>query len=334
MNLLIIGDPHFKLSNQTQGKIMADQIINVVKDKKPDGVIIMGDTLDRHDIIHLVPFITSIEFLKQLQDLCKIYLIIGNHDRKNNRVFLTEDEHPFIALKYWDNIEIIDTVKLITISKNNQEYYFTMVPYVEPGRFKEALSLVDYQKSHCIFCHQEFKGCNMGAFKSVNGDVWDEELYIISGHVHEYQKVQHNILYVGTPIQQSFGETPKKHIMMLCVDDYIKTHNDCQIEKIKLNIKPKKIIHLNYDQVSKYKLDDNIEAKIIITCTVTEMKTLLKNNKVLNWKKKAVVVYKEICTDEPVQEYKHQSFTNLLYDHVKNDKPLLNTYTELFGTPI
>jgi len=332
LQILVIGDPHFKLSNLVQSKEMALQIINIVKLKKPDFVIILGDTLDRHDIIHLSAFVNAIDFLKQLQDLCKVYLIIGNHDRKNNKVFLVENEHPFYPLKFWNNIEIIDTVKIIKFFKD-KEYEFTMVPYVEPGRFKEALSLVDYKNSYCIFCHQEFKDCHMGAFKSVHGDVWDEDVYLISGHVHEYQKLQHNILYVGTPMQQTFGETPKKHIVLLNINNKIKNHSDCDYEKIKLNMKIKKIIHLNYEDVKKYKLVNNIEAKIIITCTMNEMKTLLKNNKVLGWKKDGnMVIYKELTeNNEIVNDYKHQSFTKLLYNNIQNNQELLNTYKDLFG---
>jgi DNA repair exonuclease SbcCD nuclease subunit len=335
MNILIVGDPHFKLSNNTQGKEMASQIVNIAKAKKPDFIVILGDTLDRHDIIHLLPFVTSIDFLRQLQDISKVYLIIGNHDRKNNKVYLTENEHPFYSLKYWDNIEIIDTVKFITHVKNNTEYYFTMLPYVEPGRFKEALSLVDYKNSHCIFCHQEFKGVNMGPFKSVDGDLWDEDLYIISGHVHEYQKLQSNILYVGTPIQQSFGENAKKHIILLTIDEPIKTHQNCQYEKIKLDLPIKKIIHLKYDEIAKYKLDEKIEAKIVITASLTEIKTLMKNPKIIKWKKAgALIVYKDLPSEEFKPDYyKHESFTSLLYNEIKNNNDLLSTYTEIFGEP-
>jgi len=336
LNLLLIGDPHIKITNITTAKEMINQIIQIVKDKLPDGIVILGDILDTHGIIHMIPLVTSVDFIRQLQDLCKVYLIIGNHDRKNNRVYLTENEHPFSALKYWENIEIIDTIKWITVIKNNQSYNFTMVPYVEPGRFHEALELIpQYKKSLCIFCHQEFMDAQMGCFTSVSGDVWPEENpYIISGHIHDGQQLQNNILYIGVPTQHSFGDKDDKYIALLSVSDKISNHNECFYEKIKLKLPLKKIIHLKYKEVSKYKLEKDIEAKIIITCTLIESKTLMKHVKIIEWKKMGVIiVYKELSTDQELIEhdYNRESFTTLLYNNIKNDQPLLNTYTETFG---
>lgn len=332
MNILIVGDPHFKLNNVVDCQDMASQIVQIAKDKQPDMIVVLGDTLDRHDVINMIPLCQSVDFLKQLQDISKVYLIIGNHDRRNNKIYMTE-EHPFTALKYWNNIDIIDTIKYIIFYKNNKEYYFTMVPYVETGLFREALKLVDYKKSHCLFCHQEFKDAQMGAFKSVHGEIWQEDdPYVISGHIHDYQKLQNNILYIGTPIQHSFGDNPKKCIVMLHLDDKINHHDECQYEKIKLNIKVKKIIHLKYEEVAKYKLDENINAKIIITGTLTENKTLMKSPKIIKWKKTAVVVFRDIPTETPIKEnYVRESFTSLLYNSIKNDKNLISTYTEIFG---
>ncbi len=326
---LIIGDPHFKVNNTVDTDEMTIQIINVVREKMPDFVVILGDVLDRHENIHMTPLIKSVSLLRQIQDLVPLYVIIGNHDRKNNKVYLTE-EHPFTALKYWNNTIIIDTVQNIQI-KNIQ---FTFVPYVAPGLFKEALNTVkNWQESVCIFCHQEFKSAQMGAFTSVDGDEWETDYpYIISGHIHDYQKLQNNILYLGTPIQHSFGDSTNKKIALITFENQIKNHQDLVIEKIKLKIKLKKNIHLTPDEVDDYELDDTINAKIIITGTLIETKQLMKNTTIEKWRKQGIkVVFKNKASNIPlVQHIANESFTSLLYNNVKNTN-LLSIYTELFG---
>ena len=342
LNVLVIGDPHFKISNIKETDEMTVQIIEVAKNKKPDFIIVLGDILDRHELINMMPLIRSIKFLKQLQDIAFLYVIIGNHDRKNNKDFLTED-HPFTALKYWDNTKIIDTVEIININKYDKNFKFTMVPYVEPGRFEEALSLKpNWHDSVCIFCHQEFKGAQMGAIKSINGDVWCKtNPYIISGHVHDYQKLQNNILYIGTPIQHKFGDNANKIIAFFKFDNImIDKHDSCQFQAINLNVTLKKIIHLTPKNICTYDLEQGIDAKIIITGTSTEIKSIMKHPNISIWQKLgARITYKDIIAQRtPISSIQYnpsnklENYSTVLYNHIKDDKDLHLLHNEIFGT--
>lgn len=208
--ILVIGDPHFKVSNVHDTLLMSKNIILIAHDKKPDIIVVLGDLLDRHEAINMTPLVNAIDFLHQLQDIAPLYVLIGNHDRKNNQDFLSK-EHPFTAVKYWNNTIVVDQCHT-TVVKNIK---LTFVPYVPPGQFQKALDTIDWQDSHLIFTHQEFKGCKMGAITSSHGDEWaTTNPYIISGHIHDYQMLQNNILYVGTPIQHKFGENENKFIFL------------------------------------------------------------------------------------------------------------------------
>ena len=59
--------------------------------------------------IHTQALCRANSFLIDLSKLRKTYVLIGNHDRINNNVFLT-DEHPFTGLKGETNIVIVDKV--------------------------------------------------------------------------------------------------------------------------------------------------------------------------------------------------------------------------------
>lgn len=214
--VLTIGDPHFKVSNIPESENMTKNLIRIAAEMKPDLIICLGDILDRHETIHVTPLTLSIQFLEALEDIAPLYVIIGNHDRPNNSDFMS-DQHPFNALKQWKNTTIIDTVKK---TRFKDKYDFIFVPYVYPGRFIEAISHLqkgdsksDHESCHALFAHQEFFGAKMGAIISQQGDKWPHNYpLVVSGHIHDYGRPQHNIIYTGTPMQHAFGDHNNKTI--------------------------------------------------------------------------------------------------------------------------
>lgn len=252
MKYLVIGDPHFKVSNANETIKFVKKVIEICKKHSPDKVILLGDILDTHEKIHMQPLVRSCAFILKLAKKYQVYVIIGNHDRPNNNVYLT-DEHPFVGLKNTPNIKIIENVLI--------EGDIAYVPYVANGRFKEALltqiELDDIKNLKLIFAHQEFRGCKLGGIISTDGDVWEEDLpLIISGHIHDHHIPQCNILYAGTPFQHSFGDSSKKGILLL-EDDNLKDKiwND-NYKFIKLDIVKKKIIKLNIEELYQFDRND------------------------------------------------------------------------------
>ena len=85
--------------------------------------------------------------------------------------------------------------------------------------FQNGVVNVNGENACVNLCHQEFENCLMGSITSSSGDVWSTNLpQIFSGHIHEYQ-VLPSICYVGTPIQQNYGESPDKALMMLYLEE-------------------------------------------------------------------------------------------------------------------
>lgn len=223
---------------------MMANLIALADKMKPDLIVCLGDILDRHETIHVTPLTSATQFLYQLEQIAPLYVIIGNHDRPNNSDFLS-GQHPFNALKMWKNTVVVDTVVKATFKGF---YEFIFVPYVYPGRFAEAIATLEccdrkpvscvnietpkvhleidetvpteenmFRKSsinaHAIFAHQEFYGAKMGAIISQQGDKWPHHYpLIISGHIHDYGRPQHNIIYTGTPMQHAFGDQDTKSI--------------------------------------------------------------------------------------------------------------------------
>jgi len=131
----------------------------------------------------------------------------------NNQQFLTTN-HWMNILKEWEGLEVVDKVQTCELDGE----LFVMVPYVPPGRFEEALNTSgnQWKKSTCIFAHQEFYGCKMGAVTSIDGDQWPiAHPRVVSGHIHSKDKLQENLYYTGSAMQHAFGESEKNTVAVL-----------------------------------------------------------------------------------------------------------------------
>lgn len=283
MKVLLIGDLHYRKDNLDIMTKLSQEILTVIDDRKPDMVIVLGDTEDTHERLYLKAHTDAVKFFNDIAKRCPLVVLIGNHDRQNNSDFLT-DIHPYIGLKSHPNMTVVDTT--IWDRKNTN---FIYVPYVAPGRFNEALSKVEYypfkngivnvdgEQPTFIFCHQEFQGCLMGSQTSTQGDVWSAHLpQIFSGHIHEYQ-VLPKIVYVGTPYQSNYGESPDKALLMLYIDEESVPKTKFRAERIRLTSVPSKVtVHLTMEELSNFavKIPPNCMVKAIIHLDATDLPLL------------------------------------------------------------
>lgn len=218
MKILCIGDPHIKDDEIPQAEIMIEEIIKKAKEIKPDLIVLLGDTLHTFVTVKLGPLKLAEHLFYELSLIALTYNLIGNHDRVNNKDFLSP-YHPFVFAKGIKNLINVWKVEVLKI----KGFVFVFVPYVSPGRFKEAINTysgeIDISRPTCYFAHQEFNGAHMGSFVSEDGDIWEEENpLVISGHVHGFQKLQKNIIYPGTPDQKNFGESINKGLFLLKIN--------------------------------------------------------------------------------------------------------------------
>lgn len=309
MKILAIGDPHFKINNVVETDLMARKIFQLIEDRKPDFVVVLGDVLDRHESIHVNPLTRATSFLKGIAQRAPIYVLIGNHDRPNNSTFLT-DVHPFVALNEWVNTVIIDKTKDVTIG----EHLFSFVPYVPPGRFLEALGSSErenWKSARVIFAHQEFKGAKMGAVISTEGDSWEMDWpLVISGHIHDYDHLQENIYYAGTPIQHAFGDRDDKTVLWIDVKDEI------TVQRVDLELPRKILVYLTPEQIASWEPDLTQQIKIVLRGPTSILSQIMRSEKIKRWIERGVkVVRQDMPDDRPVSLVQPQKFSQMLSDH-------------------
>lgn len=285
--VLLIGDPHFQISNIPEVDMFIDRIVILAKEKQPDLIVILGDLLHTHERLHTTALNKAYEFINKMRNISKTYVLVGNHDMISNQQFLS-DNHWMNGLKEWENVVIVDQV----VSKiiNNEKFIFT--PYVFPGRFVEALNTLeeDWKDASCIFAHQEFSGCKMGAIISVEGDKWPlTNPHVVSGHIHSRQIPQSNIYYTGAAMQHAFGESEKNIIAYL-------TFKDAEYEKEEINLclPRKRIIYMDVEDIDDYEVPETEDKiKITISGIYDQFKAFKKTKKYKNILEKGVkIVFK------------------------------------------
>lgn len=334
---LVIGDPHFKVSEMIASQEMANAIVKIAQERNPDFIVCLGDTLDRHETIHTDPLTIATKWLRQLTELAPLYLLIGNHDRVNNSDFLSE-KHPFVALKWWHNLTLVDQVYITTI----QDLAFFFVPYVPPGRFFEALA-THPEWSHdgyrevpwsAGFSHQEFYGIKMAPnIFSGKGDHWPLDWpLLINGHIHDRDVPQANIISVGTPRQHDFDESFDKSLSLFTFEKG--SHRE---ERIFLPLPKKIILRLSVKEFLTYELPYPLldHLKIEIHGTRAEIIASRKLDKVKNFRKRGIKVVTKDIEAGKKQEKKEclpseKSFRDRLSIRAKEDPDVEKIFQRLF----
>lgn len=331
-SVLFIGDPHFQINNLTDIELFICKITELALTKKPDIIVIAGDLLHTHERLHTTVLNKAHEFVNAMRKITKTYILVGNHDYISNTQFLSSN-HWMNAMKEWENVVIVDTVLNVTINNEN----FTFVPYVYPGRFYEALNTLDgnekWKRSECIFAHQEFEGCKMGAIISVDGDKWaPENPLVVSGHIHSKQRPHPNVYYTGTPMQIAFGES-EDNIVAFMEFSHKKPYN---LQEIKLDLPGKKIVYLDVCDIDNYKIDESSADKVRITLSgnydqFKAVKKTVKYKQLTDSGVKIVFKSDKGCV-LPDEESKHDisttDFTDILFGMVTDQKDpyLLQAY--------
>ena len=212
------------------------------------------------------------------------------------------------VLSNHQNIFIIDK----PIKRNFENFSFILCPYVFPGRFIEAIETIDKDWKNCnfIFSHQEFKGCKMGAIVSIDGDEWkDEYPQIISGHIHDNQKVGKNIYYPGAPLQHAFGDSNTR---VVCVIE------NNEMRDIPLDVPKKKIIKTTISDLNLSILNPS-NLKLKLKASSEEFKLFKQTKEYKECIEKGIKIQLDKKENKINKEIKSGSFRSILNDLIISD---------------
>lgn len=270
MSILIIGDLHIKNSNLTNISIIQTDIMNILTSgkRKIAFVVILGDTLNDHGHIDLECLNVAADLFESIMSTgIPLFVLIGNHDRKDHKVYMT-DRHPFRGFNGRPGIVIVHKCFTYTLPvrsigiDSDQEMKFCFVPFVPDGMYMKALSDCNINPNEItmFFSHSEFKGCNINKLSKSECDEWPLDYSLnISGHIHDREIVQDNLIYVGTPFQHTYKDSSEKGIYLMDL-----TNGEFKLEMCELRIPKKIIVKVHYTQLDRIQLDPKYDIRLEI----------------------------------------------------------------------
>jgi DNA repair exonuclease SbcCD nuclease subunit len=335
LKILAIGDPHFRTKYIRTIEQFTQQTIELIKTTAPDLVVVLGDTLHHHERTDSECHVRAVKWFLAISKITRLVVLIGNHDRRNNSDFQTE-YHFFTALKDHPNIWVVDHALDLKLVIGEERVRLVFVPYVPPGRFREALNTlevsVEDRRPLVIFAHQEFKGSKMGAIVSQIGDEWSTKApLVISGHLHEYQVPQENMFYCGTPFQTTYAESNDKGVYIFTWRDLV---SKPEIKRVKLNLRVKRSVTIAPSEVKDFKLpDENVDLRVIISGKQEEVEAVKETVKYQELKKakNVAVILRPQLEFKPNVKFYQKTYKQALFEEVSNDENLRQLYIDVLG---
>lgn len=235
MKLIHLSDLH--LGKRVNGFSMLDdqrymlrQILQIVEQERPDGVLIAGDVYDKS-----VPSAEAVSLLDDFlvglaQQEIPVFLISGNHDSPERMAFggrLMTQRGVYIAPVYDGNVSALtlrDAYGLVNIY---------LLPFLKPAHvraafpdeeiqtYTDAMKVairamhVNREKRNVLVTHQFVTGAarcdsedlSVGGTDNVDVSVFDGFDYVALGHIHGPQQAgRPEVRYCGTPLKYSFSE--------------------------------------------------------------------------------------------------------------------------------
>ena len=213
-----------------------EEILNIVKEKQADAVVIAGDVYDRSIPSEQAVSLLS-SFLTRLADAgVQVYMISGNHDSDERLgfastlldargvhiagVYAGEVYHDIFHDAYGD----VHIWSLPFVKASRVAYFHPELPAeTYDAAVRSALSLcpVDTAERNVLIAHQfvvgdsepEIAGSeiitseSVGTVEKVGADAFSAFDYTALGHIHRPQRVkEETIRYAGSPLKYSLSE--------------------------------------------------------------------------------------------------------------------------------
>ena len=220
-------------------KYILDEILNILKEKKVDVLLIAGDVYDKN-----IPPETGIKvfgsFLKGLVEAkIKVLIISGNHDSAERLTFGGQfmTEKGIYFSKVYDG-----KIEPVVFEDQTGPVNFYLLPFVKPQivqhyfedeeieTYEDAVKCavkhmnVNKDERNVIVAHQNIQNAErceseeiiIGTVDAVSDEVFKDFDYTALGHIHKNQKIgKSNVVYSGTPLKYSVSELNHDKVLPL-----------------------------------------------------------------------------------------------------------------------
>lgn len=355
MRLMHLSDLHLGKTLLEQSLIddqryILEEIIEIIKEKNVDVVMIAGDVYDK-----AIPNIEAVklfsEFLTKIYKLnVKTFVIAGNHDSKDRLSFGNE--------LFVDNgvyVEGVFNGKIRSIELEDEwgKILIYMLPFVKPcdvrcyypeeeiNSYYDAIRVIisnsdiDYSKRNVLMLHQfvtasgveversDSETLSLGGIDNVDVSNFLDFDYVAMGHIHRGQKlIKDTIRYSGSPLKYSFSEVNHKKSVPIIE---LKEKGNVSVELVELN-------PVRDMRVVKGKLDNLLSSDVVALGNVNDYISVILTDEdyIMDAIGKIRNVYKNVLRLE--YQNKRNSFNKIieLDNEVNYKKSELDLFMEFY----
>ena len=273
MKLAHISDTHInRIKYHDEYRQIFEQIYETLREERPDYIVHTGDLF--HSKLELTPECVNLglEFLKSLVKIAPLRIIAGNHDANlKNKSRLNSITPIYEALKGED----IKFFENSGVYRENKNLEFKVFSILDEDKWEKLNEIKQKSDIRIGLFHGSVAGVSTDVgytleHTDINVGFFEDCDYVLLGDIHKSNQIldtEGKVRYVGSTVQQNFGETDDKGILIWDIrskDDF-----DCRHIAYP-NPSPFITINLeqNGDLPKNLKVRDNAKIRVIANSNV------------------------------------------------------------------
>lgn len=300
-----------------------------------DYIFFLGDLFHERAKIDVLNYLKTFEiFMKYMGGKhCKrdMYLLVGNHDMYHKERWDVNSVKPLTAIP---RVHIVDKPTRMEIAGRKIDW----MPHTDnPVKVLDEFKKANGGAGDLLLGHAAVHGAALNVFFGTKADViveYDNDMVPVDaavfkdwpmtllGHYHGSQILEHNVEYVGSPLQLSYGEAfQQKHVIVLDLETMEKEYVVNDFSPKHLLVTPQDIKDENYD------LNNNF-----VRLTVDD----LRHKELVDVKRKIITDYKVLSLDTKKKDKKTDEDKTVIQDAkaiFADTQQMLETYIKEKGVP-
>lgn len=294
---LHLGRRIYEFSLLDDQRFILDQILSLVREKRPDGVLLAGDIYDKP-----VPPAEAVQlfdrFLTGLTGLgAAVFMINGNHDSAQRLAFgagLMSKSGVYVSPVYDGQ------VRQIRLTDGYGPVVIYLLPFLRPAAVRHVFDKEDIDNSqkavaavlshmdidtscrNILVAHQFVTGAGrceseeipVGGLDSVEAALFDAFDYVALGHLHSPQTVAgERLRYCGTPLKYSFSEADQRKTVTVVE---LREKGDCSLEELPLTpLRDMRKLRGSYQELTARSFYQEFNREDYIHVTLTDEEDIL-----------------------------------------------------------
>lgn len=227
-------------------------------------IINAGDVFHKRGSISVTAFNGLYQVLDSFHRFgISMHVIAGNHDQVDSSLSPETSIHTFDGM-----VDVAEKPMVVSIAQGLDEVDLVMIPYSKDkaqviSSIEELRHRVNTKQS-ILVAHLGMDGGTVGSGMYMMSDeyrlsdlTYDKWKYVVLGHYHQPQRLAHNTIYAGTPVQNTFNdELPDDHEGggyngFFVLDTSVDNAEDNAIQFVPIIAPRYKTIH-SVDEMEKY----------------------------------------------------------------------------------